>query len=127
MHPRVSAWALASCAAPALAAAALIPATVAKEGASGWLTALFWHGLLAFELLIVSLALLSPLLLLPLERRLLAPALRAALMALTLALAMGFMAALLVGWVGSAALLGLALNASVFLLIVHRPANAAAP
>lgn len=122
MHPRVSAWALASCAAPALAAAILIPTTLAKEGPGALLMALFWHGLLAFELLMVSLALLSPLLLLPLERRVLGLQMRAALMALTLVLAMTFVAALLVGWMGTAVLLALALNAAVFLLVVHKPA-----
>lgn len=124
MHPRVSAWALASCAAPALAATILIPTTLAKEGPGALLMAFFWHGLLAFELLVVSLALLSPLLLLPLERRVLAFQVRAALMALTLVLAVTFVAALLVGWMGTAVLLALAVNASVFLLIVHQPASA---
>jgi ABC-type protease/lipase transport system fused ATPase/permease subunit len=121
MHPRVSAWALASCAAPALVVASMVPTTAAKEGLGALVTSLFWYSLLAFEGLILSLALLSPLLLLPLERRVLSSAPRSALMALTLVVAVAFMAALIAGWLGTAVLLGLALNAIVFLLIVHRP------
>lgn len=127
MHPRVRAWALASCAAPALTLASLIPSTLAKDGISALPTALFWHGVLAFELLVLCVALLSPLLLLPLERRLLAPPLRAALMVLTLALAIAFMGALVAGWLGSVVVLAVALSASVFMLAVQRPASATAP
>lgn len=121
MHHRVTAWVWASCAAPAALMLSTVAAMVAKEGSSVLLPGLLWQGLVAFLLLALSLALFSPVLLLPLERKKLSSRSKAALTAAALIVGASFIWSLLIGPLGLSMLLGASLDAVVFLLIVPRP------
>ena len=123
MHQRVTAWILGSCTAPAVFICTATTSIVMREGLGALLMALLWQVLLAFLLVTLSLALLSPLLLLPMERRALSAQWRTILMIAALIAAVGFVMALTIGGLVAAILLGLLLNAVVMLLIVPRPAH----
>jgi hypothetical protein len=120
MHHRVTAWIWGSCAAPAALILSTVPAMVAKEGLGALPTALFWQGLVAFLALALSLAFFSPILLLPLERRALSSRSKAVLAALVLIAGASFVASLLMGPFTLSILLGVVLDAVVFLLILPR-------
>lgn len=68
MHYRVSAWVVASGAAPALMILTTVAPIVWRRDVSTLLTALFWQGLLGFLAFTLSLVLFCPLLLVPTER-----------------------------------------------------------
>jgi lysylphosphatidylglycerol synthetase-like protein (DUF2156 family) len=85
------------------------------------LQGLVWLGLIAFLLLASSLALFSPILLLPLERRKLSSRFKAALTAAAVIIGASFMTSLLIGPLALSILLGALLDAVVFLLILQRP------
>ena len=96
---------------------------VMKEGAGALLIALFWQALLGFLLLTLSLAVLSPLLLVPLERRALSAQWKTALVTVALIAGVIFVVSLLIGALAVSILLGLLLNAIVMFFIVPRPNN----
>ena len=123
MHHRITAWVLGSCTAPAALIITTVTAMVMKEGAGALLIALFWQALLGFLLLTLSLAVLSPLLLVPLERRALSAQWKIALMTVTLIAVVSFVVSLLIGALAVSILLGLLLNAIVMFFIVPRPNN----
>jgi hypothetical protein len=120
MHHRVTAWVWGSCAAPAALILGTVPAIIAKQGLGALPTALFWQGLVAFLSLALSLAFFSPILLLPLERTALSSRLKAGLAALALIVGASFVASLLMGPLALSILLGVLLDAVVFLLILPR-------
>ena len=91
------------------------------------LQGLVWLGVIAFLLLASSLALFSPVLLLPLERTRLSSRWKAVLMAAALILGASFMGSLLIGPLRLSILLGLLLDAVVFLLILQSNNAAGAP
>jgi hypothetical protein len=122
MHRRVTAWVWASCAAPAALMLTSAAATVGEwPGLGVLLQGLVWLGLIAFLLLASSLALFSPILLLPLERRKLSSRFKAALTAAAVIIGPSFMTSLLIGPLPLSILLGVLLDAVVFLLILQRP------
>ncbi|HJT61391.1 MAG TPA: hypothetical protein VJ797_06890 [Burkholderiales bacterium] len=120
MHHRVTAWVWGSCAAPAALILATVPAIIAKAGLGALPMALVWQGLVAFLAFALSLAFFSPVLLLPLERRALSSRSKAVLGALALIAGASFVASLLVGPFALSILLGILLDAVVFLLILPR-------
>jgi len=122
MHRRVTAWVWASCAAPAALIVCMVTAGIAKQG-HVQLVGLFWLALVAFLILASSLALFSPILLLPLERRKLSSRFKAALTAAALIIGASFTTSLLIGPLALSILLGALLDAVVFLLILQRPNN----
>jgi hypothetical protein len=97
-----------------------VPAIVAKQGLGALPAALVWQGLVAFLSLALSLAFFSPILLLPLERRTLSSRSKAVLAALAIIVGASFMASLLMGPIALSILLGVSLDAMVFLLILLR-------
>jgi len=90
------------------------------------LIALFWQVLAGFLLVTLSLAVLSPLLLLPMERRALSAQWRAILMIAALIAGVGFVMALTLGDLVASILPGLLLNAVVMVFIVPRPPHTVA-
>ena len=123
MHHRVTAWVWGSCAAPAALLLGTVPVMVAKEGLSVLPAALLWQGLVAFLFLALSLALFSPALLLPLERTALSARAKTGLAALALIAGASFIVSLFKGPVALSILLGILLDATVFLWILPRPAK----
>jgi hypothetical protein len=123
MHHRVTAWIWGSCAAPAALLLSALVAMVATGGPGPRFVAFVWLGVIAFLILSLSLALFSPVLLLPLERRVLSPRAKTGLAALALLAGASFMASLLAGPVALSVLLGIVLDAAVFLWILPRPGN----
>jgi hypothetical protein len=97
---------------------------LAKEGFSVLPAALLWQGLVAFLLLALSLALFSPALLLPLERTALSARAKAGLAALALIAGVSFIVSLFKGPVALSLLLGILLDAAVFLWILPGPPKA---
>jgi hypothetical protein len=100
----------------------MVTAGIAKQG-HVQLVGLFWLALVAFLILASSLALFSPILLLPLERRKLSSRFKAALTAAALIIGASFTTSLLIGPLALSILLGALLDAVVFLLILQRPNN----
>jgi hypothetical protein len=94
---------------------------VAKQGFSVLPLALVWQGLVAFLFLALSLALFSPALLLPLERRALSARSKTGLAALALIAGASFIMSLFNGPIALSILLGILLDAAVFLWIVFTP------
>src|SRR5688500_14233696 len=127
MHRRVTAWIQASLVAPIVWVAATALVVLLKNGAERLVLALLWQSLLAFLILTISMALLSPLLLLPLERRRLSFGWKAALTILAICFAG---AAVAYGAMGRLELLiafGLMLNTAAYVLLVARPDSTLEP
>ena len=123
MHHRVTAWVLGSCAAPAAMIVSTVAGVLMKEGPAVLLVALFWQGLLGFLILTLSLAIFSPVLLLPLEQRALSDQSKTALTAFAVVIGIGFMVSVLIGPLVLSILLGAVFDAAVFVLILARPNN----
>jgi hypothetical protein len=123
MHYRVTAWVLASTIAPVTLLVITVIAMLIKEGRGVLLVALFWQTLLGFLLLTVSLVMLSPFLLWPLERRPLSGQWKTAFMVLTVVVGTAFAICLVMGPLELSIALGLLLNAVAFVLILPRPNN----
>jgi hypothetical protein len=120
-HQRVRAWVLGSCAAPAVLVLAAVAGMVFQEGFGALPMALFLHGLFGFLVLTVSMAAFSPVLLLPLERKTLSIRARTGVVTVSLIVGVAFMGSVLVGPPVVSILLGVLLDALVFLLIVAGP------
>jgi len=127
MHRRVTAWIQASLVAPTVWVAATALVVLLSNGAEKLVLALLWQSLLAFLILTISMALLSPLLLLPLERRRLSFGWKAALTILAICFAGAAVAYGAMGRLGLLIAFGLMLNTAAYVLLVARPGSTLEP
>jgi hypothetical protein len=104
--------------APIVWVAATAVVALVSNGGEKLAPALLWQSLLAFLLLTISMALLSPLLLLPLERKRLSFAWKAALTTLAICFAGAAVAFGAMGRLELLFALGLMLNALAYVLLV---------
>jgi hypothetical protein len=121
MHHRVSAWVIASCAAPLVLLLGSATLELVNGGIEAMFYIMFWQGILAFLLLSLSLVLFSPVLLLPLERNQISLRSRRVLGILALLLGVAFAVSLLIGPQALSVLLGVLFDGAVYLLTLQRP------
>jgi len=100
-----------------------VAAMLLSEGFSALLVAVFWQGLLGFLLLTLSLAVFSPVLLLPSEKTPLYSQSRTVVMVLAASTGVGLIVSLLAGSLALSILFGVLLDAAVYILVLPRPNN----
>jgi hypothetical protein len=123
MHHRVTAWVIACCAAPVLMVLSTVAVMLLSEGFSALLVAVFWQGLLGFLFLTLSLAVLSPVLLLPSEKTPLNSQSRTVVLVLAAITGLGLIVSLLAGSLALSILAGVLFDAAVYILALPRPNN----